>query len=92
MIKAIALKSERIGQKANVTVQADNLEEAQSKASREAAIEFGTLSLGMNRPGISGTPWSEWVDDSGNSLASQKSFESAKSKMVHICWPLQEGL
>jgi hypothetical protein len=94
MIKAIATKSERVGQKANVTVQADNLEEAQSKASREAAIEHGTMKLGMNRPGISGTPWMEWVDQGGNSLSNQQAFEAveAKDRAVHISWPLQEGL
>lgn len=91
MLKAVASKSERIGAKANITVQADNLDEAQSKASREAALEYGKT-LGMNRPGISGTPWMEWVDASGNSLASPKAFEAAASKFVNICWPIQEGL
>lgn len=91
MLKAVASKSERIGAKANITVQADNLDEAQSKASRETALEYGKT-LGMNRPGISGTPWMEWVDASGNSLASPKAFEAATSKFVNICWPIQEGL
>lgn len=91
MIKAIALKSEKVGQKANVTIEAASLEEAQSKASREAAIEFGSQKLGMNRPGISGSPWMEWVDEAGKSL-SHKEFEASTSRFVHISWPLQEGL
>ena len=91
MLKAVANKSERLGSKANITVQADTLDEAQSKASRETALEYGKI-LGMNRPGISGTPWMEWVDSSGNSLSSPKAFEAAASKFVNICWPLQEGL
>ena len=91
MLKAVSNKSERLGAKANVTVQADNIDEAHSKASREAAIEYGKM-LGMSRPGISGTPWMEWVDANGNSIASPKAFEEATSKFVNICWPLQEGL
>jgi hypothetical protein len=92
MLKAVSLKSERVGSKANIVVQAKNIEEAHSKESREAALEYGKTSMGMNRPGISGTPWMEWVDSEGKPLSSQKTFEATNDKSVHISWPVQEGL
>ena len=54
MIKAVASKSERVGGKANVCIEAQNIEEAQSKGAREAALDHAKI-LGMGRPGISGT-------------------------------------
>ena len=50
MLKAVSLKSERVGSKANIVVQAKNIEEAHSKESRETALEYGKTSMGMNRP------------------------------------------
>ena len=90
MIKAVVNKSERVGGKANVCIEAANIEEAQSKGAREAALDHAKI-LGMGRPGISGTPWMEWVDDKG-SVIPQHEFQNAPVKMVHITWPIQEGL
>jgi hypothetical protein len=90
MIKAVKSKSERVGSKANICVEAKNIEEAQSQMSREAAIEHSKM-LGMGRPGISGIPWLEWVDDKGVAIP-QNEFHNAPVKLVHINWPIQEGL
>lgn len=90
MIKAVNSKSERVGNKANICIEAVNIEEAQSKGAREAAIDHAKM-LGLGRPGISGTPWMEWVDGAGNPIP-QHMFKDAAVKVVHITWPVQEGL
>lgn len=90
MIKAVSSKSERVGNKANICIEAANIEEAQSKGARETALDHAKM-LGMGRPGISGTPWMEWVDENGNPIP-QHAFQAAPVKIVHITWPIQEGL
>ena len=90
MIRAVSNKSERLGSKGNVCIEAANIEEAQSQQSREEAIEHAKK-LGMGRPGISGIPWLEWVDGSGVAIP-QHQFNKAPVKFVHINWPVQEGL
>lgn len=90
MIRAVVNKSERVGGKGNIVVEASNIEEAQSKGAREAALEHAKM-LGMSRPGISGTPWMEWVDQTG-AIIPPDQFQNAQQKFVHITWPVQEGL
>jgi hypothetical protein len=90
MIKAVVNKSERLGGKGNICVQASTIEEAHSQLSREAALEHAKQ-LGMGRPGISGTPWIEWVDDKGITIPVDQ-FQTTTNKSVHIMWPIQEGL
>ena len=90
MIKAVSAKSERVGSKASLCVEAATIEEAQSQGSREIAIEH-SKTLGMARPGISGNPWLEWCDKEGKAIP-QTGFQEAPYKVVHITWPTQEGL
>jgi|APGre2960657404_1045060.scaffolds.fasta_scaffold79859_2 hypothetical protein len=90
MIKAVLSKSERVGNKASICIEAPTIEEAQSQGSREAAIEHSKV-LGMGRPGISGNPWLEWCDKEGKAIP-QHEFQAAPYRVVHITWPTQEGL
>lgn len=90
-MKVIADKSVRNGNKAEVCIEVDSMNEAHSTDARHLAIEHATSVLNMNKPGISGGHWTEWVDAAGNPLKGE-AFRNATQKKLRAYFPLQASI
>ncbi len=88
-MKIAEAASQRTGDRAEVAVEGDNLEQVYSLQARQAALDHA-VKLGLNRPGFNGSPWVEWVDDSGNVLVGE-AFKNSPVKKCRAHFPIQAG-
>jgi len=81
---------ERIGPKATVVVEADNLEQVKGLEARNLALDFARKN-GLSVPGFTGSSWTEWVDETGKSLLGED-FKNASTRLVRAYYPVQEAV
>lgn len=81
---------ERIGPKATVVVEADNLEQVKSLDARNMALDFARKN-GLSVPGFTGSSWTEWVNDKGEPLTGE-SFKEASVRLCRAHYPIQEAV
>lgn len=89
-LKIIPKPNERVGTKAEITIECDTHDQAYSLDAREAVLNYAKQ-IGLSKPGFSGGCWVEWVGPEGTRLQGEE-FKNAPYKRIRAHYPVQEGL
>lgn len=89
-IRVVPLKEERRGNKADIAVEGDTIDQVYSLEAREAVLSHAR-SIGLSRPGFSGGCWTEWVGADGKRLVGDE-FKNSPYKRCRAHYPVQDGI
>ena len=82
---------EREGPKATIVIDCASMEQAYDMKTREIALNYAKSEYGMGRSGFSNNGSVEWVNEHGDLLRGE-AFQAAKTRIVRVSYPIQEGL